>query len=254
MKIKIAYPDNNIFKPLVDHDKLREYKNFELYPCPEEKCMQLMHDGRVDIALMTPLGYAQGIKKGDFRVIPGPALAYAGKSDLVSLFLKQGAQNISRVASNNPSDYLTVLANIILSERFGQAAKLERSKDSKADILKKFDAAILYEGFGEDELAFDLGEEWLFSYEIPLPIAFWVCRVEEMPQDMEQILRSISTITSSKSLDEVNAMLLMENRGSICIADWNEEVKNAVKQTVELLYYHQQVDEIAKIKDYADEA
>jgi predicted solute-binding protein len=252
MKIKIAYPENDIYKPLIDKEKAKKFDFVDFYPCPENRCMELIHNGRVDVALMTPLGYAQGIKKGDFRVIPGPALAYAGKSDIVSIFLKENAKQIDKIAASHPDEFLIILSKIILAERFNIMPKLEKSNLNKDDILNEYNGAIFYGKADEGEVALDLFEEWLFSYEIPLPIAFWACRAEEKPQDIEQVLSDISTIKTSDKLKDINVMQLMDTRRAATLASWSNELKNAVEQTVELLYYHQIIDDIAKIKEYED--
>ncbi len=257
MKTKIAIPDNPIYDNLTEHisDVCREL-NFEFFKVPETQLEKLFLTNRVDAALINPLIYARGITKGDFRIIPGPAMFAEGYTGLVSMYFNPGLSSIDNFTVPSKDDYLMIMAKLLLSERYGIFGELKESEDDSSNDLKNFDAAFVY-GEAEHFRSMDLTEDWTDQFNISLPLAFWAVRNDEEPIG---IIEAVHRFAKPLENPEIHLKAKVSegeedfNRNGKIIFKWFDYLEKDVDDTLELLFMHQYSPEMATAKIMASSA
>ena len=86
---------------------------------------------------------------------------------------------------------------------------------------------------------------------MPLPLAFWVCRAEEHPENIEQIINEIMSIDGKieEHIHEeiINKKDYYEREGSI-LRKWNDEIEKSLEQCMQFLFFHQIFPAIPAVK------
>ena len=126
MKIRVGIPDNAIFNKLYSNSELvKEKYELDLFVLPEVEILKLFKARRLDIALLSPLGFGSGVKVADFRIIEGPCLASVSFNGFASILMKSGIKNIKKLNSNTADDYMMQIGKMLLAERYDINLKLE---------------------------------------------------------------------------------------------------------------------------------
>jgi hypothetical protein len=257
MKIRIAIPENPLYKNLTENVKeLSKELDFELYRLPEQKLEEFFLSNRVDAALINPLIYARGITKGDFRIIRGPAMFAEGYTGIVSMYFKPGLTTIDNFTVPAKNDYLMIMAKLLLAERYGIIGDLIESKDDSNNFLDNYDAGFVY-GEAKNKRSMDLTEDWTDQYNISLPLAFWAVRNEEEPPGIiETVHRFAKKLVNYEEIitAEVNDDEEDFNRNGKIIYKWFDYLEKDLDDTLELLYMHQYSSEMATAKLMASSA
>lgn len=251
MPIKIAVPDNKIYEFLYkNYEKAKEQYDIELYKVDEERAGNLFRNNRVDLALLSPLTYAEGVENHDFRIVPGPCMVLENFTDLASIYFKPGIRNIKQCLTKNPKDYLMIMGKILLSERYGIEAEPQLSKKDKKDILAEADTAILYEKSKEDEISIDISEAFFDTFEMPLINAIWVCRNDEFEHDMHELIHTLADDDlSDVSISEIHdGDKDYSGREGEIHKHWHDDFEEVLAHTIEILFYRQYVPEISDVK------
>ncbi len=97
----------------------------------------------------------------------------------------------------------------------------------------------------------DVSEDWFETFDIPLPIGFWVVRNEEEPANVMEF-------TKKFALDDLPEEIEIKphaghnqydiDRQGFILTRWNDESKSALEQTLEFLYYHRLLPELPAVK------
>ena len=251
MPLKIAVPDNKIFEFLyANFEKAKEKYEIELYKVDEERVDYLFKNNRVDLALLTPLSYAQGVEQHDFRIVAGPCLSLLNYTGTASIFFKKDAKEMKVCMSNRPNDFISIIGKIMLSERYSLDLAIQASKKDKKSILEEADVAILYEKGLDDDISIDISELFFDTFDIPLIAGMWVCRNDEFPFDLHELIHALA----QEDLSEVHISEVQDDTrdydtgdGSL-IKHWNEDIEEVLAQTIDLLFYRQFVPEISEVK------
>ena len=255
MNLKIAVPDNKIFKPLyMNSESVSKQFNVTLLPMPENQVTEMMLNNRVDIALITPEGYGRGLAKADFRIIPGPALATTGYTALASMYFRRNLDVISSCSSPAPDDFLIRIGHKLMAENFAYHGDLKKDSGKSADLLKNSDSAIVYGSHDFEEVAIDISEEWFLTYEMPLPLVFWVCRNEEIPDDPRPVVEKLASaeLIDEEDVVEYNGDDDSGIRRGILHWKWTDEMKLALDQTLQFLFLRQMLTAIPAVKVYGE--
>lgn len=253
MKIKIAVPNNDFYKPiLANASQVCKDANVELIVTSEEQCQELMLNNLVNVALLSPYGYGLGVRKADYRIIPSVYLASENYTGLAAIHFKKGLDTLSKGASNFPNQYLSRIAKIMLAERYDLVLDFKEQKGSIEELLSSNDCCVAYGKTSSLDGALDVSEEWFMSYEAQMPLAIWVCRNEEDPENIENFVKLfIDDETVSSNFEEIIHDESDENievRAGKLIFKFNEESEDALENTMQLLYYHNLFSEIPAIK------
>lgn len=244
MTLKLAIPNNPIYNPLAEN-KLPETDAAHIIRDDEAKIAELMLKNRVDAALLTPISYGRAVADADYRIAPGYCLAASGFTKLASIYFKKGLKIIESGASPTPEDFIIKMGAIILSEKYDIHIDLQKSPEGVDKILEKRDAAIVWGESAFNDPALDVGEEWFANYETPLPLAFWVCRNEEAP---ENLYETLNMLANTQIRNDVHIFDEETGRSGKLIWTWSDEIEAALDQVFHILYYRQELDEIPKIK------
>ncbi len=252
MSIKIAVPENPVFNELVFRvSELSKTGDVTVFRVPEAQCTELFYSNRVDAAFLSPMAYSNGINTGDFRIVPGPILALSGFTGVASIYFREGINAVESCASPVPDDYMVALGRVLLMERYGLSLKVEKAAGLKEELLKKADSAIVWESNTVNSGALDITEIWTDSFELPLILGFWVCRAEEYPPNINEI---IYRLWNNELKPEEQVFEPVEDSGDEFVRDgtifrqWNADMEYALEKTIHLLYYHQLIAEIAAVK------
>lgn len=227
-------------------------KGFELIKIDEHSVSEQFLRNRGSLALLSPIGYGKGVKSADYRIIPTLAAGLVAYSGRASLYFKSGLTTLNTIGAEYPDDFMMVIGKILLSERYDISAELKRKKGSVGEILNDLDAAMAY-GIDTNYNSMDISEDWFESFEIPLPIGVWVCRNEEEPVDVVELTKLFAMDELPEEIEiDVNHTSYNNNgeREGRLITHWNDDMKSAFEQTLELLYYHRILPEIPAIKIY----
>ena len=142
-------------------------------------CAALLHSGEVDLAMIPSIEYL----RGDYRIVPGVAIASVGDAASVALFTQVPVTRIGRIALDTSSRTSVALLRVLCAERFGIAPTFVTHGPALADMLRVADAALLigdpclyadHVALGVQKV--DLGAEWLAHTGLPFVFAFWTGR------------------------------------------------------------------------------
>ncbi len=250
MNYKIAVPDNRVYEPLFRNKEISGSYNMQLYQVEEKKLREAMLNNRFDGALMSPLGYGLGVEDADYRIIPGPALAVQGWSEMASIYFRKGLKTISKVKAPSPDDFIMIIGKLLLAENFNMEPDVIRKNGETNELLKEADAVMTWEKDFHVESLLDITEEWFMAFELPLPLAFWVCREEEVPKNFEKFIHEVKANDLLKREDIVYEAKDEEfhRREGTILWEWNDDVEHALNQSIQFLYFHQLVPEIGAVK------
>lgn len=251
MSIKIGVPTNKIYdKIFARFDEIKDAYGLELKRLPESRLIKLFHLNQFDIALLSPIGYANNPTKTDLRIIPSACLATASATGLAEFSFNSGLTDVRTCAVEGNGDFLIETAKILLEERYSIAPNFVEATPPVSDMLGKADSAIAWGKADSAAMSMDVSELWFDSYEMPLPIAFWVVRNEEHPEEIVEIIKGLheKDIPAEESIysdfdDSGEAELL----GKL-FWYWSQDIENALEETFQLLFCRQLIPDIPAIK------
>jgi len=252
MNVRLAIPNEKIFSDLFKrNDEFEKKYDVRIFEMDEAQCFELYLSNKVDAVLTSPLTYGLHIGKLDSSIIPVSALSLLGYSEIASLIFKKELKTFNSIAVIDPGSYLFDIAKIILAERYDMFPKVVRAGKTESELLNLADAGFILGTTQEGFNSLDIGEEWFDTFEMPLPIAFWICRSEEHPENIEEIIKEWYDIIGTKEIKVLEKLPkdsdLLNRQGSI-VFDFNQEFEEALAQTFHFLFYHQLIPEIPEIK------
>jgi hypothetical protein len=241
MNIAVAIPSHPVFAPLVERAKeVCAARGFRLLHGTEQECAAWLARHSAELALVTPLGYGAESFKTDYRIVVGPALALEGLTYTGSMYLAAGAEDLSECASQNPDDFLILMGAAVLAEKFDIATRfVATGAGANVRIEYGFDAA--------EQVTLDISDEWTDHVQQPLPLAFWVCRPDDVPADVAELVAAMARAdlpAEELIVEQAQSGITAEREGRI-LWHWSNEIERAVQRTIELLYYWQFTTAIA---------
>ncbi|TAE23719.1 MAG: hypothetical protein EAZ92_14245 [Candidatus Kapaibacterium sp.] len=252
MSFSIAIPTHPLFAPLVANaERICAERGIRLLRGTERDCAEHLARHTVEATFISPMSYALIGLKTDLRIIPAPTLVLEGLTYSASVYLKPNAEEIRTCVSRTANDFIVQMGAIMLSEKFDIPLALRQ--ESFADIteaLRTADVVIEYGYDAAQEVVLDVSDEWTDFVEVPMPLGLWVCRPEEVPEDVVEIVYAFR----DEAFPDMQEVFEQEQHGtnagrtgSISLA-WNDAIEEAVEGTMELLYYTQYVSGIAAVK------
>lgn len=251
MNIKVAIPDNPLYEPLLARaGEVCARNGFELIRTDEARCAELLLRNSVELALISPLGYGQGVQKVDYRIVKGPALVVEGFTGLGSIYFREGISDVHTCAVHAPESFLVRIGRIVLGEKFGLHLETRHQKGSPAELLQQNDAVIALGNDPELPVSLDISDEWMDLTNESLPVLFWVCRPDDMPENLEDIVDEMvkPDWPRALSVEEDDNPVMTENRSGKIFWQWNESTEPALQKTLEMLFYLQDIPAISAVK------
>ncbi|MFP4543458.1 MAG: MqnA/MqnD/SBP family protein [Bacteroidota bacterium] len=257
MEFRIGIPESELYRGLIE--RAEEYApefGYTIIKADDRQLSELMRTNRLDAALLTPRGYGEGVRDADYRIVPGSCLATEDYTRLASIFFRPGLKTISSCGCHSPEKFLMLMGQILLAEKYGIVVELTEDEAPLETLLNTYDAAIVWQSGGLDSTALDISEEWYTSYELPLPLAFWVVRNEEDPKDIDKFISMIKSPDLLREEPVIEAVFSGQDtspRTGKLIWEWNEDVAKGLDHVLHLLYYLQLAPEVSAVKILGDE-
>ena len=252
MTTTIVLPTNPIFDIYCKNkDEVEARYGTRIIRLPEKDCISTMLYNRADAAFLSPLGYGLGLGRADYRIVEGPALGLLGYTKTASIYFKEGLVTLASAMSDEPDDFIMLMANLLLREMYDIELDLKKNTEGIDKILGVADAAILWGNKQEIPNSLDISDEWFEFFNYQLPLGFWVCRNEEHPIAIKEIITDLIGPAFTLEDDILEELPLdkdlLPRQGRI-LRKWDDDMEQALEQTISLLYYHQFLSEIPAIK------
>lgn len=247
--MKIAIPDSPLVDPLIANaEGVCKRLGWTIVRATDDTCASLLLSNEVSLALLSPLGYGQGVGKVDYRIVTGPAITLHDYTDVGGIRFAPDVEEIASVGSHRPKSFLPVIGNILMREKFEIPVVDLKPVSTVVDT----DCVIDENAFAEasSPAALDISEEWHDLSEGPLPVALWVCRNDA---DIDQIPSAISQMADPSVTEQfVNEPPSPTSdhtprEGRISYR-WNDDVEDAVDAVLHVLFFHQLVPELPAVK------
>ncbi|MCS6807795.1 MAG: hypothetical protein RML40_00095 [Bacteroidota bacterium] len=253
MSITVAVPTNSLFAPLIANaDHVAKANAFRIIRGTEQECSLWLDRNIANVALLTPLGYARSALATDLRIVPSGALALDALTYSGSIYLREEAKGaiLSRCACPRAQDFLMQMGLAVLSEKFDLELTVEKVDGSIEKLLSHYDVVLDYGFDGSQRIVLDISDEWSDYFGIMLPLALWVCRVDEIPENIVEVLAAFRdpAIPLTQEVSEQLHDGVTAHRTGIVSMIWNDDVEESLQHTIELLYYWQYVPQIAATK------
>lgn len=250
MKKKIFITNSIYIEPIVANlaNKCKDL-DFELFDVSEAEMLKVLRTNKYDLALINPLLYGMSMNYADLRILPETCIAHVGYTGVLEINFSYGSRVLDTVMSDNPNGYEATIAKILLSERYDLEPNFVLNDEND------FDTAKLLIGDQNPDNSLDLSEDWYDTYEIPLPLAFWCGKNEEIIPEFKQLIKESAQndlnaefAVKEKVTDEIGKFV----RGGSIITRWNDDVKLSLEQTLQILYLRGYFPNIPAVKLLGD--
>jgi chorismate dehydratase len=148
------------------------------YDVPAQ-CAALLHEGRIDLGLIPAIEYL----RGDYRIVPGVAIASDGAVASVAIFSRVPIDKIETLAMDTSSRTSVALTRILCQQYWKIAPKLTPAEPDLRAMLSRAEAALVIgdpalfidaDAQGVEKI--DLGAAWHAFTGLPFVYAMWCGR------------------------------------------------------------------------------
>lgn len=217
---------------------------------------QLLAEGEVDIALISPIDYAKNSM--DWELIPGLGIASYGVTGAAKLLFRKGLTKIATIAADLRFPTEMVVSQLVFLEKTGEKPRFVTHAVQPGIIPGDTDAVLLVGDAALpvktiQESVFDISEEWNDIAEVPLVHAVFACRRDSIsPTTAAILLQSYAYYTENKDIiirelstsrgidyDRLNVHLNEELRYTLDDLD-----VDGIKEIFRHCFFHKMLDEI----------
>lgn len=241
--LKIAIPTTPSITPYIEKAiSVLKSEGFNVVLATESEVEDLLHRNYVDLAFTTPLGYGRGVTVVDYRIIPSFALAVHGYTNIAGISFLPQIEQLESSSSSTPNDFIYAVGKHLIEERYD--CKLSTINEPKADVQ------INWVQDSNSVPTLDIGEEWEELYNEMLPLGFWVCRPEMIPENISEILSRIYSKDEApiEIVEQLSDTAQHFAREGTIIHTFDEKFVSGLEKALEMLYYGQWVPEIPAVK------
>ncbi len=250
--LSFAIPPNPLFAPLAADAGAHRIVTAR----SERECATLLMNHLVDAALLSPLHYGLAATTVDYRIVPATGLFLSGYTGIASVYFTPNLAEITRCVSASPDDFIVTAGRILLAERYGLHPEFTGVESAAVfEEFLKAGCAIGYEGQIAAKPSLDVSEDWLDSFETPLPLALWVCRQDDdIPTELPDILQKLAApgLTAEQLVEEH----ICDNpdhrheaeRFGLVQWQWAPESVEALETVFDIMFYHQLLPVIPEAK------
>lgn len=143
------------------------------------QCAALLHERRIDLGLIPAIEYL----RGDYRIVPGVAIASDGAVASVAIFSRVPIDQVTTLALDISSRTSVALTRIMCVRRWNIAPKFTHAEPDLRAMLARADAALVIgdpalwiDHAAQGLIKTDLGEEWRMLTGLPFVYAMWCGR------------------------------------------------------------------------------
>jgi chorismate dehydratase len=157
----------------------RDPRRFSLRFDVPSACAELLHAGDIDLGLIPSIEF----QSGDYRIVPGAAVASKGPVGSVALYSARRPDAIRSIAVDSSSRTSAALLRVLCADYFGIDPAFHSEEPDLERMLTSTDAALLigdralfadHRALGVAKI--DLGEVWTAFTGLPFVYAFWAGR------------------------------------------------------------------------------
>jgi hypothetical protein len=250
MKINIAVPENDYFKRLYDNKDFIKENDINILQLNDEQSLELLIDSRIDAALLTPLAYGKAVGKCDLRIMPNFLCMAENFTDTVSIYFKDNLKEIKTISFSSKEKYLNTAAQILMNEKYDIFPEIIEGSYNTENFNS--DIHVSWDNNPEKKNKINLSEEWFDNFYFPIPLLIWVCKAEDSPENIMDIVRQLF-----KSDDKIDEFFIQSpfhddfytQEGKI-YWEWDNEFKTVLENTIQILFYHQLFPELPEVKFY----
>lgn len=177
---------------------------------PADSAWKLL-EGEIDLALVSPLVFAQ--REGDLTLLDGACVAATGATGEIILQFRQGLREISTVGFYGDTGLDTMLAEIVLKEKYRMHPRFFPMTREPAEALAAVDALLYPAGAAmqsaEGFATLDMVDEWFDLTQLPFVREVFVAWEARVDTALDEAVRSAGSGADA----EILRMLDEEMRG-----------------------------------------
>jgi predicted solute-binding protein len=171
-------------------------------------------EGEVDIALASPLLFAK--READLVLLEGACVAALGATGELRMQFRQGLRNITSVGYYGAPGIETMLAEIILKEKYKMHPRFLPVKHAPAEAIAMVDALLFpieSEHQPKEDAAFiDIIDEWFDMTQLPFVREVFVAWESHMTEEIDSLFRLAGDEIDVESLIRIDEQ--MAGRGT----------------------------------------
>lgn len=249
---------DSLFEPVVDFPAANSIKLNE-------------RAGNIRCAFLSPIDYAR--HGGSYRIVPEACVSSSNPTGTITLSVKDGVRNITKIAVDVRVTSEIILAKIVLLERLRNVPEKRPDMEfvpmlPNLDVmLSKADAALIVNLSSTKtptprEFTIDLVEEWLDMTGLPYVHGLWVAREEDLSDEqlkglidakklgVESLDDTIRTLASQSGMTEEDSAEYFESFSY----DFGEDQVNSISEFNSYAFFHGVIGDIPDLKFFgADE-
>lgn len=235
--MKIAYTKNEISE-LILRDNIGVNSDINLINIEQDEIVKKLSNGLIEAALVDPITYSKLKKNNDVRIIPCSVLFLEDYTNTLGLNITSESSELNKLSLPFKSDYLYQISKLLLAERY-HITIMDVPSMGGSEIVVNNELATL-----------DISEDWYESFKLKLPLLFWVVKFDDGKVLVEDYVNLFNSISLTQ--DEVFSTDDQTRQGRI-IRRWDNECEESLDETLELLFYHNLVDELFCSKLYSND-
>ncbi|MFZ1730325.1 MAG: MqnA/MqnD/SBP family protein [Bacteroidota bacterium] len=202
-------------RALIDALALAMGPTLEPRDLPASEVAWALFESEADLALASPLLYGQ--RESDMTLLGGACVAAVGATGEWLLHFNSGLHSIQTVGFFGERGMPTMLAEIVLKEKFGMAPKLLQVGGDAQQALATVDALLTTDDLqrsGLDSPAhIDVIDEWFDMTQLPLVREIFIGWKTRMDASIDAAIRSAGDLVDTEALHAVE--VLMEDRNTL---------------------------------------
>ena len=198
--------------------------------------LKLLQD-ELDGAFLSPFEYAKNFS--ELKIVKDVCVASYDESGIIELHFGDNLRDLKTLAINPESGSETVLAKLLLTEKFDISPQLIAVQQIVPEVLKKSDSALVV---GDDVAMWedhankiDLVDQWNDLTELPYVHGFWVTKEDNLTTDELSILTTI--IAADHDIEYLDSTYMLD-----------DAVLNSLTELYRLAFYYGILKEIPEIK------
>ena len=246
MALTIAIPSNSAYSSLTANtESVCREKGFIFKSMSEYECAQSLYRGTADIALIDPLNFARN--PSELRIIPSTALSAEGFSNLGSIHFIPGREDIKTMALEEDV-FLFRIGALCLSEKFDVFPEIiidPSIADSSNPINPSYDGFMAWNHSARGQGMLDIVEEWSDIQTSPLPLMFWACKDEDMPDPI-----ALTTLFAADDLPKSDEMISStlgseaDARTGTIYFEYSDAFLASLESIQHFMFYHRMIEAV----------
>lgn len=246
MALTIAIPSNPAYSSITANtESVCRERGLVFKSMSEYECAQSLYRGTADIALIDPLNFARN--PSELRIIPSTALSAEGFSNLASIHFVPGREDIKTMALEEDM-FMFRIGALCLSEKFDVFPEMiidPSITDASKPLNPNYDGFMAWNHSSRGQGMLDIVEEWSDIQSSPLPLMFWACKDEDMPDPID-----LTTLFAADDLPKSDEMVSStfgsdaDARTGTIHFEFNPTFLASLESIQHFMFYHRMIEAV----------